>query len=326
MRVLVPVSLICIVFLALVGCDGGTPPSPEGEWFYITTADGLASNKVYGIWVGPDAVYYATEKGLSVNDSGGTWTTFDASSGLPANACYAVTDENLKYTWVGTPAGAARITRAGAVTVYDAGDGLPAARVNCVAWDGLHVWLGTNAGLARFDDPGFTVFTTADGLPADEIRDIYPVDVNDIWVGTNGGAARYETGDFAVYNSATIGLGNDTVNAVVFKDGVAWFGTENGLFRYKSAALTAFYSSGSNLAADTINDLAYSAWGELWVATVNGVSRFTGSDFETFRAPDGPQDNYVMCAAGDYSAGPVYDYVWFGTLSAGVARYGMPGQ
>jgi ligand-binding sensor domain-containing protein len=324
MRAFVSVLFI-ITVAALLGCGGGTVPTPEGEWSYITTADGLASNKVYGIWVGPDAVYYATEKGLSVNDDGG-WALYNASSGLPTDACYAVADENLKYTWVGTPAGAARVTRGGAITVYDTDDGLPDVRINCVAWDGLHVWLGTPAGLARFDDPGFTVFTTEDGLPANGIRDIYPVDVNDIWVGTTGGAARYETGDFTVYNSATIGLGNDVVNGVVYKGGTAWFGTENGLFRYKSAALTAYYASSSNLAGNTVNDIAYSPRGELWITTVNGVSRFTGSDFETFRAPDGPPDNYVLCAAGDYSAGPVYDYVWFGTLSAGVARYGMPGQ
>jgi ligand-binding sensor domain-containing protein len=326
MRVVLAIIALSFVISVFIGCGGGTAPTPEGEWFYVTTADGLASNKVYDIWVGPDAVYYATEKGLSVSRDDGSWKTYNASSGLPADACYAVADENLKYTWVGTSAGAARITRAGVMTVYDTGDGLPDPRVNCVAWDGLHVWFGTDAGLARFDDPGFTVFTTADGLPADEVRDIFPVEVNDIWVATTGGAARYETGDFTIYNSTTIGLGNDTVNSVVCKGGTVWFGTEYGLYRYESAALTPFYASNSNLAGDTINDVAYSAWGELWVATVNGVSRLNGSDFETFRAPDGPRDNYVLRAARDYSAGPVYDYVWFGTLSAGVARYGMPGQ
>jgi ligand-binding sensor domain-containing protein len=52
------------------------------------------------------------------------------------------------------------------------------------------LWVGTNNGLARWDDGEFTRFTTEDGLFSNRIFSMATADDGSQWVGSFGGVAR----------------------------------------------------------------------------------------------------------------------------------------
>jgi hypothetical protein len=78
-------------------------------------------------------------------------------------------------------------------------DGLPSSTVYSVAQDSLgFMWIGTEAGLARFDGSKFKIFTTQDGLPDNEVLGvIFDSGTNRLWIITySRSACYYRNGKF----------------------------------------------------------------------------------------------------------------------------------
>ncbi|HET7104446.1 MAG TPA: two-component regulator propeller domain-containing protein [Terracidiphilus sp.] len=120
-------------------------------------------------------------------------------------------------------------------------NGLPQNTVHALAQtpDGF-LWLGTEAGLVRFDGNSFTIYdpNTTPAIPSGDIRCLLAGPEGSLWVGTGDGLVR-------------------------FKDGVVTtYGTKNGL------------PDGS------IRALGEGSQGMLWVYTDTGLARQTGSRFE----------------------------------------------
>ncbi|OQP59955.1 hypothetical protein A3860_35525 [Niastella vici] len=67
-------------------------------------------------------------------------------------------------------------------THYDGKDGLPSATVYCIAQDrDGFMWFGTETGLSRFDGTHFRNFTTEDGLPDNEIIQLFADSKGRVW-------------------------------------------------------------------------------------------------------------------------------------------------
>src|SRR5215831_9885537 len=66
---------------------------------------------------------------------------------------------------------------------YDTKDGLAGSTVYCGAQDkDGFLWFGTETGLSRFDGTHFQDFTTADGLPDNEIVRLFVDSKNRVWI------------------------------------------------------------------------------------------------------------------------------------------------
>jgi len=66
---------------------------------------------------------------------------------------------------------------------YDVKEGLPASTIYCMAEDKEgFLWFGTENGLSRFDGTYFTNFTTADGLPDNEVLKLFVDSHNRVWM------------------------------------------------------------------------------------------------------------------------------------------------
>lgn len=66
---------------------------------------------------------------------------------------------------------------------YDVQDGLAGANVYAVYQDPQNfLWFGTETGVSRFDGTHFKNYTTADGLPDNEILEIYGDDEGRVWL------------------------------------------------------------------------------------------------------------------------------------------------
>jgi ligand-binding sensor domain-containing protein len=109
--------------------------------------------------------------------------------------------------------------------------GLPQNTVQALAQtrDGF-VWVGTEAGLARFDGIGFAVFdkTTTPALPGNDIRCLLAAADGSLWVGTSEGLARWSEGTVTDFTTRD-GLSADSIRGLsAGPDGSVVVSTENG--------------------------------------------------------------------------------------------------
>jgi signal transduction histidine kinase/ligand-binding sensor domain-containing protein len=97
-------------------------------------------------------------------------------------------------------------------------NGLPQNTVQALAQtpDGF-LWVGTEAGLARFDGSGFQVFdrNSTPALPASDIHCLLAAGDDSLWVGTSEGLARMKDGADAVLTTHD-GLPSNDIRALSF--------------------------------------------------------------------------------------------------------------
>src|ERR1700733_13383084 len=116
-------------------------------------------------------------------------------------------------------------------------NGLPQNSVHALAQtrDGF-LWLGTEAGLVRFDGVGFAVLdrSSKPALPNSDIRCLLAGKDGSLWVGTAEGLAHLKDGVVTAFTTAD-GLGANRVREIAeTTDGTVWVETEQGLARFES--------------------------------------------------------------------------------------------
>jgi len=111
-------------------------------------------------------------------------------------------------------------------------DGLPSDKAQCVRVDGDRVWVGTDAGLALYENGRWQTYTVADGLahPVVLSIDVSPV-TGDVWIATMGGLNRWSAGRFDTFNQFNSGLANDVVYGVACDEQYVWAATASGASR-----------------------------------------------------------------------------------------------
>ncbi|WP_082491196.1 two-component regulator propeller domain-containing protein [Duganella sp. Leaf126] len=166
------------------------------------------------------------------------------------------------------------------------------------------IWLGTQAGLTRFDGYRTVSYKSAVSDPRalvdNWVRVLHVDPSGRLWVGTDGGLDRYDpaTRTFVHYppqEAAQRGNGNRHVRALA-DDGLGglWVATADGLHRLDPA--TGRYTSRhhdpadpGSLASDQVNALARDAAGRLWVATAAGLDMLApgAAEFVHYLPDDG---------------------------------------
>jgi len=144
---------------------------------------------------------------------------------------------------------------AGAMRTWHNAEGLPSDSVTaiCQTRDGF-LWVGTTAGLVRFDGVKFT-----------EVK----LDAS----GTNN----------QVHISA---LCEDS-------DGYLWIGTQqNGLFQLARGSLE-HYAKEQGLLDNTVTSLAVDAHGQVWIGSKSGLNLWSRQRFKSFTKKDGLPDEFV---------------------------------
>jgi signal transduction histidine kinase/CheY-like chemotaxis protein/sugar lactone lactonase YvrE len=179
---------------------------------------------------------------------------------------------------------------------YGIAEGLPSADVYSVTQDHTgYLWIGTNAGLVRYDGRNFHVF-------------------------------RHDPQQAASLTA------NDASALLVDRDGRLWVGGEGaGLNRYEPATGGFEHwrhdaQDPSSLAADDVMAIAQDAQGTIWVGSyAGGLNRMdaSGKGFTHFRHRDGDatglaSDNVIALAATDTG-------LWIGT-DAGLDRMDAQGH
>jgi ligand-binding sensor domain-containing protein/signal transduction histidine kinase len=144
---------------------------------------------------------------------------------------------------------------AGTLRVWHIADGLPADSVAAILQtrDGF-LWVGTSAGLARFDGVKFTP------LPPAAFSMSNPVSVTSLCEDANGSL---------------------------------WIGTlQDGLFELRAGIISHFGPSQGLLDA-SVTSLDADKSGQVWIGTKSGLNLWTGHEFKSYTVRDGLPDKFV---------------------------------
>lgn len=153
-------------------------------------------------------------------------------------------------------------------------NGLPQNTVQTLAQSSQgYIWVGTEAGLARFDGSEFQVFGRGSlaSLPSGDIRCLLAARDGALWIGTAEGLAAWKSGSMAFFSRNNGLPGNEIRELVQTSDGVIWAWTDGGLARRIGDH---FEAVGSTVQPDQITKILASKSGGLWVVKAHGIAAY----------------------------------------------------
>jgi signal transduction histidine kinase/ligand-binding sensor domain-containing protein len=202
---------------------------------------------------------------------------------------------------------------------WNAENGLPQSSVQAIAQtaDG-YLWIGTEAGLVRFDGIRFTVFDkkNAPALHSNQVTALLVDQAQNLWVGTHGGGISRFAGGRITNGVHLPDSSDDTVN-LFYEDRkhAIWVGTAGvGLLRVDGDKATSL-TTASGLADNSVFALAEDGNGALWVGTYRGLSRLVNGKPQTAGNEEMLTGRYIRAVCADKSGA-----LWVGTIGDGLWR------
>ncbi len=214
-----------------------------------TARDGLAGDNIFrifedargDIWIG--TIGPGAQDGLAIwNRNTGRVRAFSQADGLPAHPVpSAFAEDRSGNVWTGLYHGGLARYREGRFTVFTARDGLPGTVRKLFLDSRGRLWIGTDRGLVRSDDPGadrprFATYGTRSGLASDEVTALAEDAWGRIYAATGRGIDRFEPrpagpGRIKHYTTADGVVGGELQLALRDRSGALWFSTPLGLSR-----------------------------------------------------------------------------------------------
>lgn len=182
-----------------------------------------------------------------------------------------------------------------------------------------YLWVGTAAGIARFDGIRFATFESS---PVPELvsRPIFGFmeDVDGtLWIGHGRGAALYRNGRFERAFDNALMDGRRVWAFAQSRDGVVWAASENGLVRWeKGKGVTKIYQEADGLPTKRLRTLDFDKDGTLWIGTTGGgLVSFAAGQFKVLDPGNGFPHLEVRHVLADPAGG-----IWAATAGAGLVH------
>lgn len=248
----------------------------------------------------------------NVGFEGYTTRLWEAQDGLPEQTAQAFAQTKDGSLWIGTKGGLLRFDGARFV-VYDRKIA-PATLergVNCLlaARDGS-LWVGTEGGgLLRYRDDRFQSYPSAGTVANEFVRAIYEDSRGTIWVGADQGLFRV-TGSTISRVDGSHGIPSVFVRSIVEDmQGHIWVGGTSLLEFNGNSFVREYYLPGGP-SANLITAMYVARDGTIWVGTLSGLHRLTGSG----RLANLPGITTEVSVVGQTIDGTL----WVGTIGQGL--------
>jgi hypothetical protein len=227
-------------------------------------------------WVG-------TYNSGAVMYDGTNWIVYNNTNGLPGNRINCITVDSSNNTkWFGI--------NYNGVTSYDGATFqtwkttnslLPNNNVNCITVDESgNKWIGTYAGLAKFDGTNWTVFTVGSTAADNQVYSIVFENSTTIWIGSGGGLWKFDgVSTWVNYNTSNSELPYDYVSCIdIDLDGNIWVGTtQGGLAMFDGTSAWTIFNTTNSLIPDMdIRSITVDKNDNKWIATNYGGLAFYG--------------------------------------------------
>lgn len=191
-------------------------------------------------------------------------------------------------------------------TYYTSNEGLPSSQICNVFQDSRDfLWVGTIAGLSRFDGHSFVNYGPLQGIRGSQIMAIDEDSLGHIWVATNQGLYEFNGIHFRRLNFNFL----DIKDILPVGDKI-WIATKGGLFAYsRLTGCLQYFSEQSGLLSNSTSCLLRLNNGNILVGTAQGIYEYDGR-MRPYWTSSG--DSYIMAMREDRQG-----RVWFATLSNG---------
>ncbi len=264
-----------------------------------TRIQAMIADREGDLWVG-------TNSGLARVGEDGKVERLPVTDPLAAASVLSLLEDREGNLWVGTETDGLHILRDQRFHILGARDGLSSDAITTVVDDAAGtLWVGTQeSGLNAMSANGkVKAYTVRDGLLSNVILSLAAGPHGTIWVGTPDGLNRISGGRVDAIGSAN-GLPDDFIRSLLADaDGSLWIGTRHGLTHWKNAAndlsfanaaaQMETYTVSNGLGNDLVGALARDAGGDLWVATLAGLSRLHAGTIQNFTTANGLSNNVV---------------------------------
>ena len=243
------------------------------------------------------------------------WQTDD---GLPQNSVFDIAQTSDGYLWVGTREGLARFDGVRFTVVDDlAAPELKNGWITalCTGRDGS-LWIGLEAGgVTRLKDGVFSHFTEAGGLASTQIHCLFEAKDGTVWIGSRGGLNRYRDGKLTRLTQQE-GLADNFVQGICEdSQGLLRVATRRGLNTLsKEGVVTGVVSFGTNWTANALREVSADRQGNLWIGSVDGLTRVSATETAFYGLAEGLPDRVVNVVFADHAG-----QTWVGTYG-GLAR------
>ena len=237
-------------------------------------------------------------------------------NGLPQNTVQALAQTADGYLWLGTEVGLVRFDGVGFTTFDEhSKPALPGADVQCLlaAKDGS-LWVGTSDGLARFKDGAVAAFTTANGLPWNNVRAVGQDRNGTIWASAGGEVVQF---DGIRFNRSTLvdfaKPDPRIIETLVLSSGDYAFATTTQFTTGRDKKSEIHLAVGKELPGSRIQALYADRSGALWIGTNGGLARYAYGKLEKLPVTDPLASASVLAIFEDHEGN-----LWVGTESNGL--------
>ncbi|MHB9030269.1 MAG: ligand-binding sensor domain-containing protein [Candidatus Latescibacterota bacterium] len=157
------------------------------------------------------------------------------------------------------------------------------------------LWFGSpNEGLWRWDGAEWTNFTTADGLPSNDITPRAFSPDGTLWCSMGDDIAWF---DGRVWRTHHLEVQWESLT--VDRNGAAWVATVDGILRYDGTEWVNI-GRGTEYELTWIRQVAIDMNGILWAATWDGILRYDGQQWKRYTFADGLPDDKINRIAVDH--------------------------
>jgi len=196
---------------------------------------------------------------------------------------------------------------------------LPFNTVRCLELQNSIVWAGTDAGLAKYENNEWEVFTSFNSpLSSDDIRSLRGEGDSVLWIGTlQAGLFKYDGANWINYNTSNSGLQDNLVRDInIDLNNNIWLATTEGVFMYDRSDWHHWNIQDNNLLTNNISSIEIGLHNEKYVGTINGGIIYFDSInqfIEYTLINSGLPDNSILDIELDPSGQP-----WFISPAAGL--------
>lgn len=206
---------------------------------------------------------------------------------------------------------------------YSVQEGLAASKVYDLLQDSAgYVWIGTEAGISRFDGANFENFTANDSLAPNGVKAIAQDQHGRVWCGHLGGGVSVKEGfRFRALDVEVHDVANDVTAIIEDNEGHVWVATAgSGVLRITDgeAGFEIEHITGEDGLSDRVFDMALPKDGTLHFITDVGIKVYrSATDDYDFLNNDKLPKYFQITTMFEDSKG----IQWFGTYNGGLYRF-----
>jgi signal transduction histidine kinase/ligand-binding sensor domain-containing protein len=223
---------------------------------------------------------------------------WQVQQGLPQATIFSICQSQDGFIWLGTRTGLVRFDGLRFTMIHDRGGvSLENVWIQDLCVDSANgLWIATDgAGLIHLEETSAVCYTSAEGLPSDNVRCVLLDKNGAVWAGTDQGVARLSRGKFTVYRTEEGLAANDVRAMCETSDGQLWIGGDGDRLslwdgtKFTTRRLESLRPHGS------VRALLSSRDGALWIGTTTGLVRIKEDRERRYTAADGLADEWVHC-------------------------------